>query len=391
MTVVVRPVNMSAQEAIQLVKRFLPEWCHLTPTDVSVKRSQAGISNEVYFVKVTDDRTIADGVPRNLVVRKYDPDRRHDAHGIFLGLQAMTATHTEQLLVQTSLAHMSLGPKQIGLTPNARIEEWIDCRPMTYADARDPVLERDIAISMARVHALRLPFKRPSYHFLDILKDMYAGLQPHLSFFEEEGSNAVVRSIARYDFKALLHALQPLLSPHLHRTVLINWDMHTGNMAVLNGVASDDQLKVMLFDFELTGYNMRGKDLGNFLLSRSGYAPYVREDRQIESNEQFFPFLRAYLHECERLFPDMDRDGRDSLDHLMRESLLGSVVCCLYYLFFQMKINAVDRGRNPVLKTYAHRVPFDFECLMQSLQALSSRYPQSCLLPETLMRTEHGW
>ena len=363
-----RPVKMTRAEAISLIGSFLhKEWRQLKESDVSITRCQAGISNEVYFVTRA---TPSVQEPSKVVVRKCN-DAQDDPDGLWTGFGMMLADRTEQIVIQMELSRQALGPKQLGLMMDGRIEEWIDCRPLKHADAINPLIEQDIAISMARVHALDLPFKKPGFHFLDVLRFMYTDLEPHLHFFDDHEPE--LRPAARYDYKDLFAFMDPLMSFAQHRMVLMNWDMHYGNMTVLND-PKPDQLKVMLFDFEVASYNIRGKDLGNFLLSRSGFVASDRGDKQLQSNEEFYPFLRAYLDESAKLFADIDRNGKDSLDHVMIEALLGGIVALLYYLFFQLKVNSVDRGKTPVLQTYASAAPGYFDGILACRHALETRF-----------------
>lgn len=369
MTSIERPVNLSKTEALSLVSAFFPkEWRRLREEDVSVSRSQSGISNEVYFVSAGGRNQQE---PDRVAIRKYNQEQEEDVDGLWTAFGQMCASHTEQIVMHVQLAHAGLGPKQYGVFAGGRIEQWVDCRQLTYTDAIDPVVSHDLAVTMARVHALQLPLRKPAYHFIDVLRQMYAGLQSHLSYFDDD---EMLRPIAGHDYQSLMDWMAPLLSFRHNRMVFMNWDPHFGNLAVLNRPAAQ-QLKVMMFDFEVASYNIRGKDLGNFLISRSGFVPDVRTDRRIESNEEFFPFLQAYVDECDKLMPVVDRGGSDSLDHLMMEALLGGIVALLYYLFFQLKVNATDAGRNPVLQTYAAQVPVWFQGLIQCEQALRTRYP----------------
>ena len=48
-------------------------------------------------------------------------------------------------------------------------------------------------------------------------------------------------------------------------------------------------------------------------------------------------FLDLYLKECENHFDDIDRNGIDSFDHMMIESLLGGMVSMLCFLFSDLR------------------------------------------------------
>ena len=94
--------------------------------------------------------------------------------------------------------------------------------------------------------------------------------------------------------------------------------------------------KVMLIDLENTSYNIRGKDIGllfsQFLLSNFEQGSFPDEDYCKE-------FLLEYQQETQKLgyIEDFDPKGKDSLDHLYFESLIGTLVSALCFNLFLMR------------------------------------------------------
>jgi hypothetical protein len=286
---IVRPVNLSPAAALELVTQFLPlEWSRLKESDIRVSRSELGISNEVYFV----ERVAGNGIrePNKVVIRKY-AEHAEDKDGVWTGFVTMCASHQDQAVTHMQLAHESLGAKQYGLFAGGRIEEWIDCRHLTYEDACKPVIEEDIATQLARIHALDLPFRKPAFSYMHVLRTMFEDFSHLIPRIEEQGNESLTQ-IAKYDYPSLLNWMEPMMKlGSKQRMVFTNWDPHFGNIAVLNNPSAGGP-KTMIFDFEAASYNMRGKDLCLFLLTRSGFHPHVRPDRKLESNAKFFPFPR---------------------------------------------------------------------------------------------------
>ena len=63
-------------------------------------------------------------------------------------------TETEELLIVHALSREKLMPRLIGLFDGGRIEEFVDCRPITGNEVLDPDIMSDLAKNMARIHAL---------------------------------------------------------------------------------------------------------------------------------------------------------------------------------------------------------------------------------------------
>ena len=381
------PVALSKAEAIRLVGQFFSkEWKNLKEEDISISRCQTGVNNEVYFVSRVAENGITE--PNKVVIRKYssvggseeikkEMEKEMAKDG---GHMDFKAPVVEQIVIQMELADRGLGPQLYGIFDGGRIEELIDCRKITFAEARDPVLEADIAVNMARIHATRLPLRKPNYLFIDILRHIHGMLRGGLPYYQSLG-NELLLSIVTHDYPSEFQKLEPLLSFRHNRMVLMNWDPHLDNIAVLNH-PRDGQLKTMIFDYEMAGYNTRGKDLGLFLISRSGFFPIATEDQKLESNEQFFPFLRAYQQEVVKEFAgeDIDVNGIDSLDHLMAESLIGGMVSCLKFLLLISGLSGKMSGKGEFVEKAMKLIPSLFRGFIQCRDALAQRYPQLELL-----------
>lgn len=332
--------SISSEEALAIIRRFFPsEWGRLQASDVLVSRPQSGHNNDVFFVSRL---TPAHKEPNKLVLRKYS--------SISAGLESadkkpaggMRATPLEQIVMMTEIANKGLGPKILGIFDDGRIEEFIDCHMISFEEARDPILEIDIAKNMARIHAIDVPLPKPGYLFTDALRILHQDLKDLIHVFDEIGDAALVKAV-HHDFEADIKKLEPLLDLTHNRVVLMNWDPHLDNIAVRHDV-KDGQLKTLIFDFENASCNIRGKDLGLFLISRSGFFPAVREDRRLESAEEFKPFLKAYQDEVILQFSDHDLKGVDSMDHLMMESLAGGLVSCFSFFLLIAIVVAKKRG-----------------------------------------------
>ena len=366
----VRPNDLSKSEALATISQFLTqEWNKLQEEDIIVTRAQSGVNNDVYFVSRVTENGIKE--PNKLVFRKYN--------SISSGLDApgqkpsggMRATPVEQIIMMTAIADRGLGPRIYGVFDEGRIEEFVDCRMITLQDARDPLIEADIAKNLARIHATFVPLPKPAYRFTNALGIVLQDVEANINFFEALGDEALLK-VVKHDFRSDLDMLEKLMNASDSRIVLMNWDPHLDNIAIRNNPAPD-QLKTIIFDFENASCNVRDKDLGLFLISRSGYfpPPFLRQDRRLESNEEFSSFLRAYQREIEQEFDDVDINGKDSIDNLMIQSLTGGMISCLCFLFLIARVVGMrkDPGTaSPVLQAL-------LEGFMECKSALKQRFP----------------
>ena len=370
-----RPTNLSKSEALRLMSRFFAkEWKELKEEDISISRCQTGVNNEVYFVSRVAETGITE--PNKVVIRKYNSMGREKERGDEdewkkKAIAGMRATQIEQIIILKELARRGLGPQLLGIIDDGRIEEFIDCHKISFTEAHE--LEADIAVNMARIHATRVPLRKPSCLFGPVLREIHAEMMQEeiISYFQELGDETLISILVQHDYEPDFDMMDPFLDFDRNRMVLMNWDPHLDNIAVLNHPVRDGQLKTMIFDFEVAGYNMRGKDLGLFLVSRSGYFPICREDRRLESKDEFSPFLLAYQQEVvKELQEEADADGIDSLDHLMVESLIGGMVSCLFFMHFIANASAKKKGEGDFVQTAMQFIPSLFQGFMACKEAL---------------------
>ena len=367
-----RAIGLTNSEALDIVAQFLTkEWRHLKPEDISISRCQTGVNNEVYFLT---RKTKGIEEPDRLVIRKYatiegsqdeGEDRPKELKRI--GSQ-MRATIVEQVIIMMELADQGLGPHILGVYESGRIEEFIDCHKVSFEECRDPILESDIAINLGRIHAIKVPMRKPNYDFVNILKLLHQELVNNIPFYEGFGNDELL-NVVKYDFGSDLDRLEPLFSFEHNRMVFMNWDPHLDNICVRNN-PEEGQLKTVIFDYEIAGYNIRGKDLGLFIVSRCGFFPISRDDRRLESKEEAKRFLESYQSEYGKQFQDFDPEGKDSIDHLWIESLLGGVASCLCFLFFISNMTAAKKGEGPVVQSLSKFIPSLFHGFTECLKLL---------------------
>lgn len=375
----VRSNDLTESRAIQIMGQFFPEeWRHLQAKDVRIGRSQTGVNNEVYFVSRNHEAGM-DEEPSSVVVRIYGVIEHTTDAGRENKETRMKASEVEQILMLTKLADRGLGPRLLGVFDGGRVEEMIDCNKITIDDAYDEVIEADIARNLARIHGTEVPLKKPGSDFLADLRELDSIVKARISYFEQLQDETLLPVIT-HDYQADLDFLQPLMDCKHNRIVLINWDTHVDNIA-LRKVPTESGLKSIIFDFEFGQMNIRGKDLGLFIVSRSGFFPIATADRKLGSAEQSARFLRAYQQEIRSQFEDVDVDGRDSIDHLMLESLVGGMVSCgLFILMIADFCAHRPDARDEKSRQFLLCLPPLFQAFEQCKQAIQDRFPDVSLV-----------
>ena len=331
-----RPNYLTPQEAIEIIGQFLPnKWKLLQAQDVEVKRVEKGFCNQVYSVSIkTTNTTNSKNEPDKVVLRKYGGNFVKDR----TLLKPLTVT--QELVLFCELERRNIAPKLYGFFDGGRIEEFIEMHEMTEEESLSPLYECDLAKNISRFHAVdNLPFPRPGYDFRDSLRDLYSVAKKVFSRFLASEAYKDAHYIFAHDWESELKWLSPFLHPSKHRMVLMHWDIHFHNIGVRhNQQRRDTELSTVIYDYEFSSYNIRGKDLGVFLLSRAGLLnpKIIDKENTIEfpSSTECRSFLVEYMKESKKFFTDdWDETALDSFHHIMMEAIVGAMVSCMCYLF----------------------------------------------------------
>lgn len=105
------------------IKEHMPAWRSVSLSDVTIKRL-SGLSNACYKVQLLDTIKIDDTeVPRKLLYRKFENE--------------VIDKKIEELIFR-SMAEKGFGPKFIYQDSKYRIEEFIEGRPLSVWELRNP-------------------------------------------------------------------------------------------------------------------------------------------------------------------------------------------------------------------------------------------------------------
>ena len=108
-----------------------------------------------------------------------------------------------------------------------------------------------------------------------------------------------------------------------------------------NIMVTEPDDRILLCDFEYSGYGYRGSDFGTIFAEWNGrvWADFTTLHDFPEDN-QIIPFLESYVEESSRLLGEsFAKDKRNSFDHLLKEVKLFSLVSNMFFVLLTLKTN----------------------------------------------------
>lgn len=281
--------------------------------------------------------------PSALIFKKYGGNKMTDTASKILDVNSQLT----QSLICYEMSRRGWGPKLYGVIDDARIEEYVDGRPLHASEAFEEKMSRDVARAYARFHSLDLPLDRDGE---DLLVQVRRSLDTEKAALQQWTDSAVAAEECLRSFKRLLafpceeeylwvHSVLPKIQ---HRKVFCSMDSNYLNRIVRNDETADD--RCMTIDYDISGYYNRGCDLaGHFVLrtldgsgkeSKLSGFPYPSEEERDY-------FLSRYLEECSQLFDDFDPQSVDNLTHLKLESDIYALWEILLQLMIAMNFHKI--------------------------------------------------
>ena len=371
---------MTNAEALDLIRRFFTkEWKKLSEDDIKLFRLQAGMCNSVYIVErnVAPETSVPALLePVKVVIRKFGGNAAEECSEI-----PSTPREAETLVLREA-AKLGIGPQVYGVFEGGRLEEFVASRHLTTRDMKeDPVLRREVAVTLAKFHSMDLPLPKPLYEGIDVVRALQVGwdkVKDKYLFDEGVVRNKVdAKRIVDFDFASDVNWLEKLYADEHHRMVLQHWDTQYSNILVRQDIPEkDDRSRVFLIDDELVSYNIRGKDTG-LLFSQQVVDFQNRADKinPFPSEEECCLFLKEYQDEVERLgfIEDFDPNGKDSLEHLYMESLIGGMGSALIFLLYFLEYHHLYTHTNDIVIVNTERI---FDWYLHVKAVFVNRFPR---------------
>lgn len=279
-----------------------------------------------------------DATFNTLVYKKYGGNR-------FTGIAESFHTINSPLvqsLISHEMSSRGWGPVLYGLLDDVRVEEFVDGETLNHFDAFKPDLIDDTAKAFAQFHCLKLPLPKEradvlSQHFVDSLCDK-PSLAAWLSTFEaDEATINAYKAVLEFPIQEEYNWLRSFRAKISNKFVFSTLDSNYLNRLVRKNVPRDGETtRVLVIDYDGSGYAHRGMDLGGHFANRlfdvsrqetkmSG-APYPSES---EKNA----FILAYYSHLKEIDHNFD-ESTDSVQQITLEADLYSCICCCFYILF---------------------------------------------------------
>ena len=240
------------------------------------------------------------------------------------------------------LGERGLGPCLLGVFPGGRIEEYIESRTLTNADLLNPLIRRDYARKLGRFHSLDMPFVKDRIRVLHQIKKLMLDYEDNdgpetlskrtlLIKGTESASNYVVN----FNWQDAYEFMREYERKVNGRITVTAWDVNRCNCLVREELDTFGE-RVTLIDMEFAGYNQRGLDLGGHFShwTMDMKAPDFISGLSYPELSIRRQFVKDYLDQCEHEGFDINRDGQDSIEHVLMEAEFYGMMNSLFVALF---------------------------------------------------------
>lgn len=247
----------------------------------------------------------------------------------------------EEDLVFMANSMANLGPKTYGVFDGGRLEQFVpSTRCITTIHFNDEQLLRQFAAKLARYHCLKVPIAKQERNLLQLLSDHYYtkfNAEKFTEFCQLVGVPNY-EPLVSWPWRQEVAWLQGMERKLRQRVVLVHGDAIPNNWLVLE---QEDMFgdNVMLIDYEVTGYEPRGRDLAT-IMNCYMFLVDDGELRQVADypNEIWRQkFIGHYIDEFKRLAPNDLIDDLDTVDHVMMECEFNFLVNIHFYIAYVLQ------------------------------------------------------
>ena len=290
-----------------------------------------GFSSRIYLVENVST-TIDQNTISKFLVRLYGGRLVADDE------PAKTLSPTEEALIFQANDLAGLGPRLYGVFDGGRVEEFVPSHTLRDIDLEDNEVLLQVARKLARFHALRVPMNKETRDTLNVV-------EIYISQYVEERFLKMIKQLdggdasfmTSFDYTSEIKWLRRMEPNIGGRLVTLHGDLHKSNILVRDQVDSFNE-RIMLIDFELTGTEYRGRDIGTFFVSMEINDNPMSNNVEYSNRDRQKAFITEYLRQTQKLAAfELDEQGIDSVDHVMMEADFYSFVWILSILGFGMK------------------------------------------------------
>ena len=328
--------DLSKKRALELCSDYLQgSWSSLTEDDIDLNVIQAGFINRLF---VCHNKKSNEKVIIRLYGGKVTKDLKENTLRN-VGIEG-------EVLIFHLMNMQRIGPRLLGVFDGGRIEEYLEGgHTLSNDNCKNNELMSAVAQKFAKMHSLQMPLNKNPKDFVGIIRENFEKyLEPYNQIIREkqlpEGSpeelNQTIELVLTYDWMKLVDWFEKTLRTIKSRSVFSHGDTNRANFMVCPDKTGDD--KIIFLDFEMSGYNHRGCDIGHHFKNRQiDVNKFIEEGGNIFDSTIPYPseeerrfFIREYLKVAITSYNPVD-EFIDNEDHILLEAeFYGG----LYQLFF---------------------------------------------------------
>lgn len=247
---------------------------------------------------------------------------------------------TEVLAFHT-MAKKGIGPQLLGVFPGGRVEQFIpDADILTPDDSGDKELMSVFARKIAKIHATQLPFSKKPKDLLLMLEELVdqGDWEMFVSLAKKRKMPETPEAVEAMGLVSDITGLKSTLNWYREteeevngKVTLTHGDLNPANCLIVEqeSVSEPDQ-RLVLLDYEFTGYGYRGMDIGTHFHYRGMDFKQVYTGRVIQhphpNEDERRAFVRQYLAQLHEE-PDYEFDDEEDSEFqvLLEAEFYGSI------------------------------------------------------------------
>ena len=254
-----------------------------------------------------------------------------------------------------------VGPRLLGVFDGGRLEEYMEGskNPSDEYIANQEIMDC-LARKLAKMHSVKVPINKKPKDYINIIRQKFDQHWPdYLVSLKEhkfpEGSPENHKTLAKiaidYNFNEMIDWYEKTLPSIKTRIVFSHNDMNRSNCFINPNRTEDD--RVTLMDFEFSGYNYRGFDIGrHFRMRMRENVKLPERDPSLfgpsfpyPSEEERRLFIRGYLKGAKNHYEDFD-EILDNEDNILIEAEFFGGLHSLFLQAYMMSIPGLLKKMN---------------------------------------------
>lgn len=311
---------------------LLPTWSSHSPCEVQISPLNGGLTNSIYKATLP----LAD--PSTVLVRIFGLPQLFPA-----------SQRTIESIVFEQLSDAGIAPRLLAKLPNGRVEQFLNARNIQLHEMTHENILRGVAQAMARMHEFQSHGDEVGNE-LTLWSDMGKWLEEVVQLVEA-GKLQMPAGVPLKRCKSGMKQLRDELEGSDCPVVFCHNDVWSGNIMI-----SKNDTIVSFVDFEFSGFNYRGFDIGNFFSEAAwGKVDGMVQDVGYPSSGQRRVFCEEYLR-CIRIYGHGTSENMADVDALMQEAERFGRAAHLYWGLWALKLSVESTVNYPYVDFAQHRL-----------------------------------